>query len=95
MPRVLLPEYVSYSLHIGKVIRSQVGPKSSHNELSAKEKAVREIRELFPDLASMLKSDQGTIEEQSRDNEDAIEGQGINLENILNSNSSERISVLP
>ena len=44
-----LNEYVSYYLHVGEVIRSQVGPKSSHNELSAKEKAVREIKELFPD----------------------------------------------
>ncbi|KAL5575442.1 hypothetical protein UlMin_017141 [Ulmus minor] len=49
VPRMQLNEYVSYSLHVGKVIRSQVGPKSSHNELSAKEKAVREIGELFPD----------------------------------------------
>ena len=49
VPRMQLNEYVSYSLYVGKVIRSQVGPKSSHNELSAKEKAVREIGELFPD----------------------------------------------
>ena len=49
VPRMQLCEYVSYSPHVGKVIRSQVGPKSSHNELSAKEKAVREIGELFPD----------------------------------------------
>ena len=44
-----LYEYVIYSLYVGKVIRSQVGPKSSHNELSTKEKAAREIGELFPD----------------------------------------------
>ena len=49
VPRMQLYEYVSYSLHVGKMIRSQVGPKSSHNELFAKEKAVREIRELFLD----------------------------------------------
>ena len=49
VPRMQLYEYVSYSLYIGKVIRSQIDPKSSHNELSAKEKAVKEIGELFPD----------------------------------------------
>ena len=43
-----LYEYVSYSLYFDKVIRSQVGPKSSRNELSTKEKAVREIGDLFP-----------------------------------------------
>ena len=41
VPRMQLYEYVSYSLHVGKVIRSQVGPKSSHNELSAKEGSQR------------------------------------------------------
>ena len=65
--RVLLLEYVSYSLHVGKVIRSQVSPKSSHNKLSAKEKVVREIGELFLDLALMLKSDRETIEVQLMD----------------------------
>lgn len=44
-----LYEYVSYFLHVDKVIRSQVSSKSFHNELSAKEKMVREIGELFPD----------------------------------------------
>ena len=60
VPHVLLSEYVSSSLQVGKMIWSQVDPKSSHNELSAKEKAVREIGELFPDLVLMLKSDRGT-----------------------------------
>ena len=49
MPRVLLSKYVRYSLQVSKVIWSQVGPKSSQHELSAKEKAFREIVELFPD----------------------------------------------
>ena len=49
VPRMQLYEYVSYFLHVGKVIWSQVGPKSSHNKLSSKEKVVREIGELFPD----------------------------------------------
>ena len=49
VPHMQLYDYVSYSLHVGKMIRSQVDPKNSHNELSAKEKAVREIGELFPD----------------------------------------------
>ena len=49
VPRMQLYEYVSYFLHVDEVIRCQIGPKSSRNELSAKEKAVREIGELFPD----------------------------------------------
>ena len=49
VPRMQLYDYVSYSLHVSKVIRSQVSPKNSHNELSAKKKAVREIGELSPD----------------------------------------------
>ena len=49
VPRMQLYDYVSYSLYVGKVIRSQVGPKNSHSELSTKEKTVREIGGLFPD----------------------------------------------
>ena len=49
VPRMQVNEYVSYSLHVDEVIRCQISPKSSHSELSAKEKAVREIGELFPD----------------------------------------------
>ena len=48
VPRMQLYDYVSYSLHVGKVIRSQVGPKNSHNELSAKEKEVRESGSCSP-----------------------------------------------
>ena len=71
------------------------GAASSCEGLSAKKKVVRVIEELFPDKAPMLKSDRGIIKVQSMDNWGAIEEQRTNQENILNSKSSERRSVLP